>query len=81
MQKSGTAIMFYRYFLPRLNEKIDISYKFLMGSKHEIINSSLQGSSTGRPAQERVGFVVDRTNAATAVTIIATADAAGVRQI
>ncbi len=51
-----------------------------MDSKN-VKDSALQGSFTGLPARERVGLVVDGTNAAAAVTTIATAEAAGVRQI
>ena len=53
-----------------------------MNSKNEIKDSDLQGSFADRPPlRERVGLVVDGTNAAAAVTTIATAEEAGVRQI
>jgi alkanesulfonate monooxygenase SsuD/methylene tetrahydromethanopterin reductase-like flavin-dependent oxidoreductase (luciferase family) len=53
-----------------------------MDGKNGIIDSALQGSFTDRrPARERVGLVVDGTNAAAAVTTIAIAEAAEVRQI
>jgi F420-dependent oxidoreductase-like protein len=44
-------------------------------------DSSLQVPLSRRPTRERVGLVVDGTNAAAAVTMIAAAEAAGVRQI
>jgi alkanesulfonate monooxygenase SsuD/methylene tetrahydromethanopterin reductase-like flavin-dependent oxidoreductase (luciferase family) len=49
-----------------------------------IQDSDLQGSFVGhhhQPLREQVGLVVDGVNAAAAVTTIATAEAAGVRQI
>ncbi len=53
-----------------------------MNGEKEVKDTSLQGSFAGqRPTRERVGLVVDGTNAAAAVTTIATAEAAGVRQI
>jgi alkanesulfonate monooxygenase SsuD/methylene tetrahydromethanopterin reductase-like flavin-dependent oxidoreductase (luciferase family) len=53
-----------------------------MNGENEVKDTSLQGSFAGqRPIRERVGLVVDGTNAAEAVTTIATAEAAGVRQI
>jgi alkanesulfonate monooxygenase SsuD/methylene tetrahydromethanopterin reductase-like flavin-dependent oxidoreductase (luciferase family) len=82
MQKSGITIMFYCHFLQWLNERIDTTHKYFMDSKNGIMDSALQGSFAGqRPARERVGLVVDGTNTVTAVTTIATAEAAGVRQI
>jgi hypothetical protein len=44
-------------------------------------NSGFQVPSSLRPTRERVGLIVDGTNAAAAVKTIAAAEAAGVRQI
>jgi alkanesulfonate monooxygenase SsuD/methylene tetrahydromethanopterin reductase-like flavin-dependent oxidoreductase (luciferase family) len=44
-------------------------------------DSSFQVPSSLRPTRERVGLVVDGTNAAAAVKTIAAVEAAGVRQI
>jgi alkanesulfonate monooxygenase SsuD/methylene tetrahydromethanopterin reductase-like flavin-dependent oxidoreductase (luciferase family) len=53
-----------------------------MDSKHEIKDSTMQGSFADRPPlRERIGLVVDGMNAAAAVTTITTAEAAGVRQV
>jgi alkanesulfonate monooxygenase SsuD/methylene tetrahydromethanopterin reductase-like flavin-dependent oxidoreductase (luciferase family) len=66
----------------RINEKIDIGHKYFMDDKN-VRDSDLQGSFADhhQPLRERIGLVVDGFNAATALTTITTAEAAGVRQI
>ncbi len=52
-----------------------------MNSKQETKDLDLKGSFAGRPLRDRVGFVVNGLNAASAVATITTAEAAGVKQI
>jgi Luciferase-like monooxygenase len=86
MHTNNTKVWNYHYvllpFSTMIKRKIYTSHKYFMYSKNGIMDSALQGSFAGRrPARERVGLVVDGTNTVTAVTTIATAEAAGVRQI
>ncbi len=51
------------------------------GGEHMVKDSNFQGTQSLRPRRERLGLVVDGSNAAAAVKIIVSAEASGVRQV
>ncbi len=61
---------------PHSDGKTDIS-----GGEHVARDSNLQVNPSIRPRRERIGLVVDGSNAAAAVKTIVSAEAAGVRQV
>jgi hypothetical protein len=61
---------------PHSDGKTDIS-----GGEHVARDSNIQDTLSLRPRRERVGLVVDGSNAAAAVKTIVSAEATGLRQV